>query len=218
MSEGTKDKPFSFRIGDNVLIVKPAKNEPGVSHHMIINNELHRCNFMVDSERKGSLAELVRPKFPKPHCQVRLVCGPPAAGKTTYVRKYASARDIVIDLDDILAEHGGNLAVALTERNRRLGQLYLEPVKRVVWVIVCAPSPSLRGWWQQALGAISVILLNPPRQELYRRVMADPKRRHDGMAMVDAWLAREQEDDPGVVDGACTPDGYPTDPLHPWNR
>jgi hypothetical protein len=45
------EKPFTLNIGDNRLVVKPVKGEPGVSHHLIINNELHRCDFRLPDDK-----------------------------------------------------------------------------------------------------------------------------------------------------------------------
>lgn len=176
------------------------------------------------------LAYLARPDLPRPSCRVMLVCGPPAAGKSTYVKARASRDDIVIDLDLIAREHGwgrsrpaSELAVLLTDRNGRLAALANEPPERVAWVILGAPAPSLRQWWAEALGVQpdNVIVFAPSRQELYRRIRSDPDRRHVQQlhfALVDKWLARERADNPGISRGGCGPDGYPTDTLHPWRR
>jgi hypothetical protein len=45
--------------------------------------------------------DLARPDLPMPACRVKLVCGPPAAGKTTYVLHNFTPGDIIIDLDVI---------------------------------------------------------------------------------------------------------------------
>src|SRR5262245_57291967 len=102
---------------------------------------------------------LARPDLPSPGCRVRLVCGPPAAGKTTYVKTHAQPDDIVIDLDEIAREQGvgrdrSGLAVELLleERNARLEALALEPAERTAWVVLTAPSRTLRRWWCQVLG------------------------------------------------------------------
>lgn len=174
--------------------------------------------------------DLARPDLPKPTCRVKLVCGPPAAGKTTYVRAHAATDDIVIDLDFIAQEHGfsrnlpaGELAGLLRARNARLAALANEPAERTAWIILTAPSRSLREWWREALAVQDddVILLVPSRDELYRRIRSDPSRRHVRlmhMALVDKWLSRERADNPGMSKSGCGLDGYPTDPLHPWNR
>lgn len=45
------DKPFSVRIEDNLLLIKPVKDEPGITHRLIINGELYKCNFAYNGDR-----------------------------------------------------------------------------------------------------------------------------------------------------------------------
>lgn len=174
--------------------------------------------------------DLVRPDLPKPNCRVKLVCGPPASGKTTYVRRNKSADDIVIDLDDIAREFGIDrrmtkdlLDELLTERNKRLAALAQLPRERIAWVILTAPSNSLRAWWRETLGVLRYdqVVLTPPRAELYRRVFADPDRkqvRQQQVEAIDKWFQRERYDDPGPIKPGFDVSGHPTDPLHPWFR
>jgi AAA domain len=174
--------------------------------------------------------ELVRPDLPKPNCRVKLVCGPPASGKSTYVRKHAGSDDIVIDLDDIAKELGFDRARSadvldelLAERNARLAKLANAPRERLAWVILTAPAPSLRTWWRETLGVLRYdqVVLVPPRAELYRRVFADPDRtavRAQHIEVIDKWFQRERDDDPGAYKPGYDVHGHPTDPLHPWFR
>jgi hypothetical protein len=183
---------------------------------------------MISSALAGAL--LARPDLPKPNCKVVLVCGPPAAGKTTYVKAHASARDIVIDFDMIARERGFGLnppaeiiPELLRTRNERLAALANEPVERVAWVALTAPSPSLRKWWCEALGVRpeDLILLQPTRSELYQRIREDPERAHvrrRHYMLVDQWYERERTDNSGIPVSGCDESGFPTDPLHLWNR
>lgn len=181
-------------------------------------------------KRLTDYAETARPDLPKPTCRVVLVCGPPASGKSTYVRSHADPYDIVIDVDLIAREHGlgrdrdsSNTGDLLAERNRRLAALAEQPANRVAWVIVGAPSASLRNWWRQTLHVQpdDLVLLTPTRQELQRRIMADPDRRdvqQHHLMLVDKWFAKDDADDPGIIKGGVDADGWPLDPLHHWNR
>jgi hypothetical protein len=179
---------------------------------------------------RTQLGHIARPDLPKPGCRVVLVCGPPAAGKSSYVEAHASPGDLIIDLDLLARERGygrerpadvtGEL---LRERNARLAALATVPPDRTAWVIIGAPSASLRAWWCETLGVQpdDLIVLAPPREELRRRIMNDPDRsdvRQHHLELADCWLQRERDDNPGIVKHGYDASGYPTDPLHPWNK
>lgn len=179
---------------------------------------------------RTDFGHVARPDLPRPRCRVVLVCGPPAAGKSTYVRAHASPDDVVIDLDLIARERGYDrerpaeeTGALLKERNARLRALGKTPSDNTAWVILGAPSPSLRAWWVKTLRVEpeDLIVLVPSRDELRRRIMADPDRKTVAqfhLQLVDKWLARERDDDPGITKRGHDLRGYPTDPLHPWNR
>ena len=178
----------------------------------------------------AALVDRSRPNLPRPRCRVRMVCGPPCAGKSTYVREHAMPGDIVIDFDLIAQEYGygrfrspNAVSALLDERNKRLAALAKESPGRVAWFIATAPSHSLRQWWCEMLGVATgdLTVLVPPREELYRRIKADPGRKkvfnyHAGL--VAQWFEREHNDNPGIFSSGANVHGMPTDPLHPWNR
>lgn len=177
-------------------------------------------------------AHLARPDLPQPNCVVMLVCGPPASGKTTYVRNHARPHDVVIDVDQIAEELGvrrygmvdtDDISEVLAIRNERLAALAHERSDRVAWFIVCAASPALRQWWCDVLGVKkqNMILLVPPQHELIRRIHNDPNRAHVQLRhinLVDQWFRRERLNDPHPIKPDTDYWGMPTDPLHHWNR
>jgi len=175
---------------------------------------------------------LARPDLPRPACRVRLVCGPPASGKSTYVKEHKAPGDVVIDYDAIARELGygrdrprSSIEPILRERNRRLAALANAPSSATAWVIVSAASRHLRAWWCEALGVVpcDLAVLVPSRAELRRRIFADDDRpglrfKMMQMEVVDRWFAMEQLNSPGVIRSGCSDDGSPSDPLHHWNR
>ena len=112
-----------------------------------------------------------------------IVCGPPASGKTTYVRNHAVPGDTIIDLDTILASiqpgythwstpeiEGQLLSRAIRARNTMLGQLKRKTDGKA-WFIVAAPTQKERDWWAAKLAG-TVVLLHPGLDELKRRAIA----------------------------------------------
>ena len=122
--------------------------------------------------------------------QVTLVCGPPCAGKTTYVRERAQPGDTVLDADVI-----GQRAMSKALRG---------PLEGRVWVIRCCPGARARQVLAAELGGAEVVLLLPTERELLRRAMARTHPRRHVMA-VKAWLRTE----------AAARDPLPT-PMTQW--
>jgi 5-methylcytosine-specific restriction protein A len=174
--------------------------------------------------------DLARPeRLPKPNCRVKLICGPPAAGKSSYVAKHAKPGDSVIDIDGIAKEFGLTrdrppeaTSMLLGERNGRLAKLGKASRSHTAWVIIGAPSPKLRAWWCDRLGVRQgdLVLLTPPRAELLRRIARDPDRRgviELHTRLIDQWFSRERENKAGRIVPGCDANGWPKDPLHSWN-
>jgi 5-methylcytosine-specific restriction protein A len=111
-----------------------------------------------------------------------IVCGPPCAGKTTYVMDNAKAGDTVVDLDSIIAgiipgyvHWSGMLTRDMLNRAMRARNAMLGALSRAshgtAWYIVSAPSADERMWWTAKLGG-TVVLLNPGAAECKRRAVA----------------------------------------------
>ena len=117
---------------------------------------------------------------------LRIVCGPPAAGKAAYVEAHATYTELVIDLDAIRAELSemplwqpgyGWFNEAVRERNRRLGSLSSRYVRLGgAWLIVPAPKLESRLWWRGKLKPLSVVVLATPAEVCHARIDADPRR------------------------------------------
>lgn len=129
---------------------------------------------------------------------IEIICGPPAAGKTTYAREHASPADTVIDLDEITKDidpsftqakgrDKATLVSALRRRNEILGQLDRKRQGKA-WFIVAAPTKAERQWWQTKLGG-TVTVLNPGLSECLKR----SKARGTGTRGIEQWFKASVE-------------------------
>lgn len=98
---------------------------------------------------------------------IRTVCGPPGAGKTTYVADRAGPEDLVIDLDEIRTRYPNRETAAAvrslmesTARDYSLGD---------VWIIRTLADATARHDHAQRVGADEVIVLATPAEEATRR-------------------------------------------------
>jgi 5-methylcytosine-specific restriction endonuclease McrA len=137
---------------------------------------------------------------------IHLVCGPPASGKSTFVREHAGPGDLVLDLDDIIAEIAGRpvwdnserlqhwLSAALAERNRKLDRLSTPPEPcSQAWLIVSEPYATWRSWWRKTLGPGNTYVLLTPLHICRQRIATDRERaiaaeKRSGVAW--AWWKR----------------------------
>lgn len=98
---------------------------------------------------------------------IRLITGPPASGKSTYVRDNAKPGDAIIDLD--LLDGDSVLRAALEE------SLHLRGSQRDVWVTRTLPDTADRKGFAEYIKADSVITLNDAsEEELHARLEGSP--------------------------------------------
>ena len=98
---------------------------------------------------------------------IRLITGPPASGKSTYVRDNAKPGDAIIDLD--LLDGDSVLRAALEE------SLHLRGSQKDVWVTRTLPDPADRKGFAEYIQANSVITLDDAsEEELHARLEGSP--------------------------------------------
>lgn len=127
---------------------------------------------------------------------VHLVCGPPAAGKTTFAQAHAELDDVIIDLDAIVAELRGEaithnwdnawLNPALVERNARLAALCRPSRWQRCWLIVGEPKPTARRWWRTTLGPGKTYVIATPLAVCLARITQDAHRSQVAQRQADA--------------------------------
>lgn len=150
---------------------------------------------------KADQVAAIHPKWLRPSTiPLTIVCGPPASGKSTYVKQEAGPNDLIIDLDVIASEISGEplhgwdrdrwLNAALFRRNDILGDLSRPSQYRAAWLIVSEPKAKHREWWQHTLKPQEIIVLETPEAmciaNAQREGGRDQKRTAD--AIVRWWF------------------------------
>lgn len=158
--------------------------------------DCHALKTAMEAKAAGPASN--HPEWLRPSAvPLTIVCGPPCAGKTTFVAEAAHPHDVVICLDSILTHlRPGHrhwtgaldrdlLNRAVRVRNELLGSLSrMREGTRAAWFIVSAPTQAERDWWQAKLGG-EVVLLHPGAAECKRRaVKRGTPRAIEG---IDAW-------------------------------
>jgi hypothetical protein len=154
------------------------------------------------SEDTAHEAAANHPMWLKPSAiPLKIICGPPCAGKTTYISERSSVGDIIIDIDAIAktidpgyAQWTGMLKGSLLDKSIRVRNAMLGALSRMhhgsAWFIVAAPTEQERAWWQGKLGG-EVVLLHPGVDECKRRAIA--RGTPSAVAGIDKWQATSRQ-------------------------
>lgn len=117
--------------------------------------------------------------------RVTLVCGPPASGKSSFVRQRMRPGDLILDVDALFEALSGQpvfekpaaiLPFVLAARDAALDRLASQPRGVAhAWVIACAPHPRERERLAERFNA-HVLVMETSAEECLRRIQADPLR------------------------------------------
>lgn len=156
------------------------------------------CHSAKSQRESGGARAYVLPKrMPRPRKPLYVVCGPPGAGKSTYVAQNADKHDMVLDLDALAEEihkrplHELDRATRnalLEERNDRLIRFAEgNTIHRRCWLIATAGTQLQRDFWESK-GA-KVVVIHPGADVCIARIVEETRR----PAHVKARLARAIE-------------------------
>ena len=165
-------------------------------------------------QRRDGLGPISHPSWFRPlYVPLTIVCGPPASGKTTYVRTHAAPTDRVLDLDDIAMTQcgkplpllaGDQVLKCMKHRNELLADLMRAKGRTIcnhAWLIVSEPQAHKRQWWSDKLKPQSIVVLATPADECIRRASADASAHRNVKveATIRDWWAKYEPRDGDVV-------------------
>lgn len=108
-----------------------------------------------------------------------LVCGPPCAGKSTYVEQRKKPEDRVLDVDLMAEEIYGRPYYSLKseEKNKlqsKRDKLALQPHSGITYLVTCASGFAAKVGWMKR-GA-EIVVINPGKAVCLARLEAETRR------------------------------------------
>lgn len=165
----------------------------------------HNRKSQSEVKMKGVARVSTRPKWLKKSLiPVKVITGAPCSGKSTYAKRIAKKRTLVIDLDDIITEISGTpphqlederefLNDALYRRNQLLGRLAHSSIRSEYSdciFVVSAPLVTERRFWREKLGAKVFVLQTSPDTCLERLEKSDRKAKKRKKEAIFSYFKR----------------------------
>lgn len=138
--------------------------------------------------------------------EVFVIAGPPASGKTTYVREHMRPGDLVIDLDPIkqaltytdwYAAPDAVLPFALEARDAILRRLEQPSEVQRAWIILMGAKQAQRDELRRRFNA-TVVVCEVPEVVCLQRIAVDPRRvnreQHLSEYLVRKWWNEYEPD------------------------
>lgn len=123
---------------------------------------------------------------------VRLITGPPGAGKNTYVEKHKKHGDFIVDLDVLKAKHP-TLSLDDVQRIRQSLEDAAQHIETDVWVIRCVADANERAEHAKRMGATEVVVIETPADvaKTQARKRNRPGEKFDEIdAAIDRWWSQ----------------------------
>jgi dephospho-CoA kinase len=122
---------------------------------------------------------------------IRLITGPPGAGKNTYVEENKKDGDVVLDFDILRELAGGSIERAKVMREAFENDL--QNYDTDVWVIRCVADAKARTELAERLKAEQVVVVETPADVAKERVVSrgrEPERNDEVFSAIDNWWSQ----------------------------
>ena len=134
---------------------------------------------------------------------VKVIWGPPASGKSTYVRERKGDNDLIFDFDflmedlsglDIYDRNDSLIEYLVNFRSLIIDRLNTESRLDTAWLIVSYPSDELREKLD-ALGA-EYVLMDTDQETCRQRIIDDDLRKDkaEWLKVLDEWFEKHEAD------------------------
>lgn len=127
---------------------------------------------------------------------ITLVCGPPCAGKSTYVSECALDGDLVLDHDLIAQRFGSPVSHGHAKKFRSLAENEIRVRVAEIraglhpraWVIRTMPRPALQVAYANRLGGARIVVIDPGIEVCRQRATLRPNPAST-LRLVNRWYA-----------------------------
>lgn len=123
---------------------------------------------------------------------VRLITGPPGAGKNTYIKEHGKEGDFIVDFDAI-REAYPQMGLDGWKAIRSVLEEQAKSFDGDAWVIRCVADAEKRQTLAQSLGAIETVVLETPADVAKERVKErnrNPERNDEVFGAIDEWWSQ----------------------------
>ncbi len=144
----------------------------------------------------------------------KLICGPPGAGKNTFVNTQFKTGDILVDVDCLysaITQSGSHvvkdpdlLNITLFLRDELLSGLRRSKIDGIAWVIACVPEGRRREMFARRLNNAETYLIMPDKEICCRRIREDTSREYNFdyiVGVIDDWFSRYTRSDKDILIG-----------------
>lgn len=198
-------------FGDHIIELSDGGAPLDQTNIMLLCGSCHTTKTAAARKIREAKKEPNAIRYAHTRMDITLVCGPPRAGKNTYVTGNMRKGDLVLDLDAIWAALSltpsheapeSNFVFACEARDAiyaRIAQGSPQPGHRG-WIISQAPTSRQRHDLSEKVGATRIVIIATPEAECIRRLSSsnDPRPHGEMQQAIQRWWSEYEPDFSGT--------------------